>query len=74
MVHEGGESERGNFKATQAVFGSALVLNNAWRAGRKPAAVVYHCSSLSGLGDLEYNGGESLGRERGITRKGVLSG
>lgn len=26
MVHEGGESERGNFKATQAVFGSALVL------------------------------------------------
>lgn len=26
MVHEGGESERGNFKATQAVFESPLVL------------------------------------------------
>lgn len=34
MVHEGEESERGNFKATQAVFESPLVIeNNDWRAG-----------------------------------------
>lgn len=76
MVHEGGESERGNFKATQAVFESPLVLRII--TGGQAGSLQLCCGIVPpSLASETFSTIEEKawgGRERHQQGKGVLSG
>lgn len=75
MVHEGGKSERGNFKATQAAFESPLVLRIM--TGGQAGSLQLCCGIVPPLWHLRASiqsrrkPGEG---EKGIGGKGELSG
>lgn len=53
------------FQTTQAVFWKFSGLkNNDWLVGRKPAVVLWYCSSILCIWELEYKREESLGRAK----------